>query len=360
MANALGQAPGESPGSPSPRRPTIRDVARAAGVSQSTTSRALRSQGYVAADVKDRVQQAAVRLGYVPDAMARLLRQRVSRSIGVLVSDLRNPFYADVAAGASRAAKRAGYSVMLVDDRLQADEEAEASRALASMRVAGVVITPLSACVPQYLVDQQIPVVEVDRQFAADSCDAVVVDNRAAAAKLTSHLVALGHRRIALLFDATRWTTALERLRGYEQALAEAGIPVDPDLEIATAADVEAARQVAVDLLEGQHPPTGVLAATDVLAEGVWRAAADLGLVVPDDLSLVSFDEAPWMTLVSPELTAVRQDGAALGDAAVVRLLQRIEVPSTPLATLVFRAEVTLRGSSGPVTRRARAVRPVA
>ena len=331
------------------RRPTIRDVAEAAGVSQSTTSRALRNQGYVAADVRDRVQRVASRLGYVPNALARHLRQRVSHSIGVLVSDLRNSFYADLAAGASRAARRAGYTVMLIDDRLLAAEEAEASEAFASMRVAGVVLTPLSARVSEYLLQQQIPVVEVDRQFAVESCDAVVVDNRVAAAKLTEHLIDLGHRRIALLVDETYWTTGRERVRGYEQALAGAGIAPDPTLMVSSGWDVEGAREVTVGLLGGRSAPTAIFAANNVLAEGVWRAATDLGLRLPEQLSIVSFDEAPWMTMVSPMVTTVRQDGVALGEAAVVRLLKRIQTPSAPISTLVFRAEVTVRGSSGPV-----------
>lgn len=345
--------------SPADRRPTIRDVADAAGVSQSTTSRALRNQGYVAANVKDRVHKAAAKLGYVPDAQARHLRQQVSHSIGVLVSDLRNPFYADVAAGASRAASRAGYTVMLMDDRLLVEEELEASEVFASMRVAGVVITPLSARAPHYLLHQRIPVVEVDRQFAADTCDAVVVDNRSAAAKLTQHLTGLGHRRIALLVDETCWTSGRERVRGHELALGQAGIAADPALKVAAGWHVEDARTAALALLEGPDRPTAVFAANAVLAEGAWRAAADLGLGIPADLSLVSFDEAGWMTLVSPEVTAVRQDGAALGEAAVTRLLERIAAPTTPIATLVFRAELTRRGSSGPAGA-AHAVRPVA
>jgi LacI family transcriptional regulator len=331
------------------RRPTLRDVARAAGVSQSTTSRALRSQGYVAADVKDRVHKAAAKLGYVPDVMARHLRQRVSHSIGVLVSDLRNAFYADLAAGASRAAKKAGYSVMLIDDRLVVEEELEASEAFASMRVAGVVMTPLSARVSQYLLQQRIPVVEVDRQFATETCDAVVVDNRVASRKLTEHLLGLGHRRIALLVDELYWTTGRERVQGYELALMEAGVPLDPALKLSVGGDVGAAQQAATDLLLAGDPPTAIFAANNVLAEGVWRAAADLGLRLPDDLSIVSFDEAPWMTLVSPNVTTVRQDGVALGEAAVVRLLERIAAPSAPISTVVFRAEVSVRGSSGPV-----------
>ena len=330
------------------RRPTIPDVAELAQVSQSTTSRALRNQGYVAVAVRERVLKAASRLGYVPDEMARHLRQQVSRSIGVLVSDLRNPFYADLAAGASRAAKQAGYTVMLMDDRLQSRDEVEAGEAFAAMRVAGVVVTPLSAIVTDYLVAQGIPVVEVDRQFAPEHCDAVVVDNRVAAGRLTRHLVDLGHRRVALVVDETRWTSGRERLRGYEAALTEAGIAVDPALEVTTGCDVPSARRAVLELLSGAAPPTGIFAANHVLAEGVWRAVAELGLHVPHDVSIVSFDEMPWMTMVSPSLTTVRQDGLALGEAAVLRLLNRIETPATPITTLVLRAEVTVRGSSGP------------
>jgi len=334
-------------------------VASAAGVSQSTASRALRNQGYVGAEAQERVRQAAVTLGYVPDAMARHLREQVSRSIGVLVSDLRLPFYAEVAAGATRAARRAGYTVMLMDDRLRAEEEMEASEAFATMRVAGVVLTPLSARASHYLQGQHIPVVEVDRQFAPETCDAVVVDNRAAAAQLTGHLIALGHRRIALLVDDTVWTTGRERVRGYEQSLAQSGIPTDPGLKVRAGQGVTEAWTTATALLSGAQRPTAVLAANAVLAEGVWRAAADAGVEIPADLSLVSFDEAPWMTMVSPNLTAVRQDGTALGEAAVTRLLERIEAPAAPISTLIFKPEVTERGSSAPVGA-PRAVRPVA
>lgn len=330
-------------------RPTLRDVALAAGVSQSTTSRALRDQGYVAAEVRDRVHKAAAKLGYVPDVLARHLRQQVSHSIGVLVSDLRNSFYADLAAGASRAARRAGYSVMLIDDRLRDEEEAEAGEAFASMRVAGVVLTPLSARVSHYLLRRHIPVVEVDRQFADQTCDAVLVDNRMAASKLTGHLIELGHRRIALLVDQKYWTTGRERVRGYELALAKAGIALERDLVVSASGDVDAARETARRLLVRADPPTAVFAADNVLAEGVWRAAADLSLRLPDELSIVSFDEAPWMTMVSPAVTTVRQDGVALGEAAVVRLLDRIATPTAPISTLVFHAEVAVRGSSAPV-----------
>ncbi len=330
------------------RRATLKDVARLAGVSQSTTSRALSGEGYVAAAVRDRVRDAAERLGYVPHAMARSLRQQVSRSVGVVVSDLRNTFYADLAAGVAARARAHGYTVMLVDDQGSVEDELGAARAFVSTRTAGVVVTPLSGSVSAYLVGQQIPVVEVDRQFSAGVCDAVVVDNRHVARRVTEHLLALGHRRIALLIDETDWTTGAERSGGYTEALLAAGLPLHPDLRVRVGWDVGGARRAAVGLLTRHDPPTALFAANNVLAEGLWRAVGDLGLRVPDDVSLVSFDDARWMSMVSPGMTAVAQDVVALGTAAMDLLVARIAQPEERPRTLVLGTEIVPRGSTAP------------
>lgn len=187
----------------------------------------------------------------------------------------------------------------------------------------------------------------------------MVVDQRLAAAKLTEHLVGLGHRPIALLADETCWTTGRDRIRGFELALGQAGIAVEEALTVAAGWRVDEASTAALTMLDTSNRPTAVMAANAVLAESVWRAAAELGLQIPADVSLVSMDEAAWMTLVSPGVTAVRQDGVALGEAAVNRLLERITAPTTPITTLAFRVEVTRRGSCGPAAA-AQAVRPVA
>ncbi|WP_218106622.1 LacI family DNA-binding transcriptional regulator [Micromonospora pallida] len=225
-------------------RPTIREVADAAGVSRSTVSRALSGRGYVAPPVRDRVRQVARKLGYVPDATARHLRQQASRSIGVLVSDLNNPFYAGLAAGISQQARNRQYT----------------------MRAA----------------------------FAA------------------------------------------------------AGIPADDSLVVRVGWDVEAARKEAHVLLGRAEPPTAIFAANNVLAEAVWRAAAERGLSIPDQLSLVAFDDVPWMRLVRPGATAVAQDPAALGEAAVTQLFDRIRSPLAPARTVLLSATVTSRGSTAP------------
>ena len=333
------------------RRATIKDVAEAAGVSRSTASRALTGRGYVGHGVRERVHHAAERLGYVPDAMARHLKQQVSRSIGVLVSDLRNPFYADLAAGISQQARRRGYAMILADDAGSAADEVEAAERFVALRVAGVIVTPLSVQIATYLERQRTPVVEVDRQFGEGTSDAVVVDNRTASRRVTEHLLALGHERIALLIDELDWTTGRERHAGYTEACRAAG-PLDESLVVTARWDADAARARAVELLAGPGAPTAVFAANTLLAEGVWRAAADLGLRIPDDLSLVAFDDAAWMSMVTPGITAVQQDAVALGEAAVGRLVERIEAPQAAPRTVMLGARVVHRGSTAPPATR--------
>lgn len=328
------------------RRATIRDVAEAAEVSRSTASRALTGRGYVAPVVRDRVRKAARELGYVPDATARHLRQQASHSVGVLVSDLRNDFYASLASGVSQQARRKQYTVMLSDDGGAPEVEAEAAEAFVAFRVAGVIVTPVSSNVSDYLARHRIPVVEVDRQFAAGSCDAVVIDNEGAARRVTAELLELGHRRIALVIDETHWTTGRDRSAGYRSAFAAAGVPLEPSLVVTAGWDVQDAQREARALLQLAEPPTAIFAANNVLAEGVWRAAAELGLRIPDQLSLVSFDDVPWMSMVRPGITAVAQDAVAMGEAAITQLLERIAAPTAPVRTVMFSPTLLRRGST--------------
>lgn len=336
-------------GSDPARRPTIREVAEVAGVSRSTVSRALTGRGYVAPPVRDRIRQVARELGYVPDATARHLRRQASQSIGVLVSDLNNPFYAGLAAGISQQARDRQYTMMLADDGGSPTVEAEAAEAFVALRVAGVLVAPVSAQVTAYLMRQQIPVVEVDRQFAAGACDAVMVDNAGAARDATARLLALGHHRIALVIDEMHWTTGQNRLAGYLAAFAAAGIRADDSLVVPAGWDVEAARRSAHLLLSRADRPTAIFAANNVLAEAVWRAAAELGLSIPEQLSLVAFDDVPWMSLVRPGVTTVAQDPVALGEAAVAQLFERIRSPLAPVRTVLLSATLATRGSIAPL-----------
>ncbi|GGK75011.1 LacI family DNA-binding transcriptional regulator [Mangrovihabitans endophyticus] len=336
------------PGPESDRRATIKEVAEAAGVSRSTASRALTGHGYAAPQVRDRVRAIARELGYVPDATARHLRRQASQSLGVLVSDLSNPFYAGLAAGISQQARRREYTMMLADDGGSPDVEAEVAEAFVALRVAGVIVTPVSAQVSEYLTRHRIPVVEVDRQFSAGACDAVLVDNASAARTLTGQLLQLGHRRIALVTDERHWTTGRDRLAGYRDAFAVAGVPVDDSLVVTAGWDVDAARVEVARLLDRPEPPTAVFAANNVLAEAVWRAADERGFTIPDRLSLVTFDDVSWMSMVRPGVTAVSQDAVALGEASVSQLCERIQSPTAPVRTVLLSATIVPRTSTAP------------
>jgi LacI family transcriptional regulator len=304
------------------RRVTIGDVARAAGVSPSTASRALTGTGYAAAAVKLRVAAVADRLGYVPDDIARSLKRRTSKLVGVVISDLRNQFYADLAAGIEQVLCAAGYRMVLVNDDGDTSRELTGARTLLAMRVPGAIVTPLSAETGALLTDQGVQVVEVDRQMAETSCDAVLVDSEHGARAATTHLLELGHRRIAFLIDELEWTTGIGRLTGYQAALKAAKVRFDRKL-------------------------VAVFAANNLMAEGAWQELQRRRLRVPKDISLVAFDDLPWMSLVRPAVTAVSQPVVALGTRAAELLLARMSGELTgPPKTVWLTPTFERRGST--------------
>lgn len=307
-----------------PRRVTIGDVAHAAGVSPSTASRALTGQGYAAATVKLRVMAAADRLGYVPDDIARSLKRRTSRLIGVVISDLRNQFYADLAAGIEQVLGEAGYQTVLVNDDGDADRELAGARTLLAMRVPGAIVTPLTPEAGAMLTAQGVRVVEVDRQMAENQCDAVLVDSEHGAHAATSHLLELGHRRIAFLIDELEWTTGVGRLAGYKSALKAAKVRFDQRLVARVGFGSGDAATALSTLLDAQPDVTAVFAANNLMASGVWQELQRRRLRVPKDISLVAFDDMPWMTMVQPAVSAVSQPVVSMGTRAAELLLQRM------------------------------------
>lgn len=341
----------DSSGSIRGRRPTITDVAAAAGASRSTAARALSGIGYVSPEVRAEVHRAAKQLGYVPDALARSLKRRSSASIGLMVSDFGNYFYAQIASGASRAAKELGYSLLLADTDGSSSDELAAAENFLAQRVAGVIVAPVSAGITSYFVQHGIAAVEVDRTFSAKKIDAVTVSNAEGARQVTEHLIGLGHQRIALIIDETSWTTGQQRQAGYRAALDAAGLPPTDDLVVASGWSADEATRAVTALLGRNHRPTAIFAANNVIAEGAWRAAQALRIRIPDEVSLVAFDDAPWMSLVQPAVTTTAQNPYALGAAAVRQLLERAANPDKPRTEVVLGTELVLRDSTGPAPR---------
>ena len=330
------------------KRPTVEDVAREAGVSASTVSRALHTRGYASPDVRERVRAAAERIGYVLNHNARNLRSRTSTSIGVLISDLRNPFYADLAAGIEEVLRAEGHQMVLVNDNGDPAEEMRAAETLVAMRVPGVIVTPVTAGFPKMLQDNGVHVVCADREFSRQGADVVLSDNKTGARELTEHLIALGHTRIGLLIDETKWSTGAGRLAGFRAAHTAAGLEVDDELIAYTSFDAEAARRTTSALLNA-HPVTALVSANNVLAQGALAELKDRRLKIPQRISLAGYDDVPWMSLVQPALTTVDQHTVEIGRACARLLLARIRDELPPRRRIVrVPPRLVVRGSTGP------------
>jgi LacI family transcriptional regulator len=327
--------------------PTLADIAREAGTSSSTASRALSGRGYVSDSVRDRLVEIADRMGYVPNASARTLKQRTSRVVGVVVSDLGNQFYARLLSGIEQVLREANYQMVVLGDNSETAEEVAGARTFIAMRAPGVIMTPVGSDASELLRLQGIAVVEVDRQLASGSCDAVVIDNERGGREATMHLVGLGHTRIALLGVETDWTSDAGRLKGYRAALRTAGIPFDKRLVVRIplhSPDTEARIEALLD----QGRPTGIFAANNTLAEQAWRVLRRRGLRIPEDISLVGFDDVPWMEMVDPPITVVEQPTLELGRCAAKLLIRRLAGPTLEAAVECLQPRLLVRGSTGP------------
>ncbi|MBA2475962.1 MAG: LacI family DNA-binding transcriptional regulator [Actinobacteria bacterium] len=333
--------------SPAGRPATLADIAREAGTSASTASRAMSGRGYVSPPARGRLLAAAERLGYVPNASARTLKQRTSRVVGVLVSDLGNQFYAKLASGIEQVLRGAGYQMMLLGDNSEGAEELAAARTLLAMRAPGVILTPVGPEATALLCRQGVAVVEVDRRLAEVPCDAVVTDNERGGREATAHLLEAGHRRIGLLVVDTDWTSDLGRLEGYRAAHAAAGVAVDERLVVRIGFHAPDAEQ-RIDALLDDGAPTAIFAANNLLAEQAWNVLRRRGVDLPGELSLVAFDDVPWMAMVEPGITVVAQPTVEIGRRAARLLLRRADDPDSAPVVDCLPTTLLVRGSTAP------------
>ncbi|SDS08954.1 LacI family DNA-binding transcriptional regulator [Jiangella sp. DSM 45060] len=321
------------------RPPTSVDVARAAGTSQATVSRALNG-GRVAAATRDRILAISRELGYTPNAAARSMVTSRTGLVGVVVSDLTNPFYPEFLdeIAACLGARRQHMVLQNAGDSVEL---------LLQQRVDGIVFTAAvegSAAVAD-LVARRFPVVLANRVVDA-ACDTVEGDHPAGAAAVVDHLAGLGHRRIAVLAGLPGASTSARRLAGIRSRLSSLGLPVADVVE--TGFDYARAVAAATSLLTGSSPPTAIVGLNDQVAFAALNAAAALGVAVPAQLSVAGFDDvrqASWPTI---GLTTVRQPQAAMAARSVALLNERIDDPALPPRHEVLPAELVVRTTTGP------------
>ncbi|MBB2910356.1 LacI family transcriptional regulator [Streptosporangium becharense] len=347
---------------------TIADVARAAGVSTATAARALGGYGTVRRDTLERVTAAASELGYRPNALARSMITGRTQTIGVIVADIENPFFARVTRAITDVARASGFEVVLANS----DEDLEAERAAVKLfldkRVDGLIVAAASNDDGAHLAEARATgahVVLVDRRVRGTDFDTVLVHNRAAARDAVRHLVAAGHRRIGYVSGAMAVrreggatagrpraiSTGGDRLTGYRQALKEAGLAGDlaGDYVRVGGPRRQDAFVQTMSLLELGTPPTAILATDSVIALGVIQAVRAAGRRIPDDVSLISFDDTEWAEVLNPPLTVIAQPVYELGARATTLLINRLQGDTAEprhvrlTSTLVERGSVAVR-----------------
>jgi LacI family transcriptional regulator len=325
---------------------TISDVATRAGVSVATVSRALNGKPTVHPELAERVRTAAEELGYHPNGLARSLRMQRTAVLGLVISDVSNPFFTSVARGFEDVAGTGGYSVVLCNSDENLDKERRYLDVAVQERMAGVLLSPTSAATSvEPLLRRGTPVVAVDRPL--DGVDQVLVDTRRAAAEAIAHLARAGYRRIGCVTGPAGVRTAEDRLAGYRDGLAAAGLRRDPRLVRRTEFRAEGARAAAGELLVAGVD--ALLVANSAQAIGALEAIGAAGRRPGAEVGLVAFDDAPWAALLSPPLTVVSQPAYELGALAARLLLDRIEGRAPdPVGPVVRTLAATLveRGSS--------------
>jgi len=330
---------------------TIKDVARASGVSPMTVSRVINGSDRVSPETRQRVEQAIADLGYIPSRLARGLIRQKTGTFALIVPDVANPFFTLIVRGAEDVARRGGYRIILCDTRADLTIERGVIEEMLAHRVDGIAIAPVSdRSKPhlQRLASYGVQFVLIDRTVAGIESDVVLGDNVGGARRLVEHLISLGHRRIGFITEADDVSTARDRRQGYEAALAAAGIDVDPSLVVRSTADPAGGLEGMRPLLELCVPPTAVFAVNNLVAVGAIEAVRAAGLEVPDDVAIVCFDDIEHASRLYPFLTVMAQPAETLGTLGTQLLLERIEGRAPEQSRVVMLpAQFVVRRSCG-------------
>ncbi|MEN1835063.1 LacI family DNA-binding transcriptional regulator [Pseudomonas lijiangensis] len=329
---------------------TIKDVAALAGISYTTVSHVLNKTRPVSDPVRIKVEAAIAQLDYVPSAVARSLKAKTTSTIGLLIPNGINPYFAELARGIEDHCERNGFCVILCNSDDNPEKQRNYLRVLLEKRVDGLIVSSVGGdvSIAGGLAEVRTPLVIVDRELEGIEADMVRIDHEHGAYLATRHLLDLGHRDIACIGGPDNTVVADMRFVGYRRAMQEAGIEVLPEWTIHSDFTSSAGHEAAVGLLAGNRP-TAIFAGNDVIAIGVLRAAAERNIVVPRELSVIGFDDIQMSRYVYPALTTVGQSIMQLGETAAEMLLSRIVGTSTELpGRRLVTPSVVVRESTAP------------
>lgn len=305
------------------QKPSIMDVARIAGVSTATVSHVINGTRYVSEETTKKVKDAIDYLEYLPSAAARGLAGKSSKIIGIVFSDISNPFFTSLYMGLESVLTAEGYELVLANTgELDANQE-KVLRTMLSRQIDGLIIAPTGreSMMLDHLIHVGIPVVLIDRDAPVDNVSLVDLDNASAASKATSHLIADGHQKIGIILGLPEVNTTKKRLEGYQRALQESNIPFRPEYVIDGQSKIEGGYQGVKRLMALSDPPTAIFSINNLMTSGALHAFRELGLNCPKDVGLVGFDDHDWGNIFTPPLTVVRQPTYEMGVRAAKMLI---------------------------------------
>jgi DNA-binding LacI/PurR family transcriptional regulator len=329
------------------RQPSIKDIAKLAKVSHSTVSRALQNSPLVNAKTAEKIRQIALESGYRASAVARGLVMRRTHTIGLVVTTVADPFASEVVSGIEQAANDHGYAVFLAESNGEPEREKKVVQSFAERRVDGIVVTSsrVGALYLPLLSEMMVPIVLVNNQHPGAFVHSVMIGNLEGSRSAAEHLVGLGHRRIAYLGDQFGYQSDTERFAGYREALDTAGIPFLPELVVHGDGKPEAAMRAMEKLLALADPPSAVCCYNDMSALGAMRSIRLKGLRVPEDISVVGFDDLFLASYTEPRLTTVRQPMRRMGQVAMESLFRLMSGEESAIRIRVD-AELIIREST--------------
>lgn len=333
-------------------KPTIRDVAAAAGVSLGTASRALNRTGRVSEAAIQAVDEAARRLNYEPDAVAQSMRTRSTGVIGLLVSDFANPLYARIITAVESRLQRDGYALLLANTHNDSRREKAMIDLFRRRRVDGLILGPCETENPQMLerlAQSSLPVVALDRDFSGQ-CSGVHVDHYNGALQATRYLLNLGHQRIALLTSGHVLRPGRERMAGFKDAFAERGMQPEPRLLRSERSAMEYAFSESLALLSASYAPTAFVCLGTRILAGVLQGLRHAGRTMPDDVSVVSVGDTDLSQLFTPSITALTWDLEAVGTSLAELMLRQLQPkPPEEPERIVITTQLVLRESCAPL-----------
>ncbi|HEX6386666.1 MAG TPA: LacI family DNA-binding transcriptional regulator [Anaerolineae bacterium] len=330
------------------KRVTIEDVAQAAGVSRQTVSRAINDKEEISQATKDRVLQAVQEMGYRPSRLAQGMVTQRTRTVGLVLADITNPFFPEVTRGVQDKAQHNDYNVFLCNTDAKAEAEMQVLRSLAAQHVDGIILFSHQASDEDLrsFADTYRPLVLINRVFEHPHVNILMVDNYRGGQLAAEYFIENGHTRIGVLTNAVTSLSQVRRLQGFKQEMKDHGLLLANDRIVAAPANLEGGYQAAQQLLSRHPDTTAIFTYNDLMALGAIRASSERGLRIPTDIAIIGFDDIRFAAMATPSLSSVYVDKYAIGQKAMSRLLAMINSPDNIFPPIEMSVKLIIRESA--------------